>query len=238
MRSKVFFACVAMMLALLWEVQRASAKSMTAAQAAPQAATPVPWASASEVNGLLAQLESTAQSTTTDLSKTRIEKWKTDSGNKRVAQENRDSITRNLETALPALITAVRSSPENLAATFKLYRNLDALHDVLATVTESAGAFGSKSDFEALSNDYNSLDRIRRGLADRLDTLSTNKEAEIARLHSQVQAAQAANAAPPKKVIVDDNEPEKKPVHKKKTVAKKPATPDANSAGVSAPPKQ
>jgi hypothetical protein len=240
MRSKVVFACFALVLAWLCGAQSANANSanaglMIAAQSAPQATAPVPWASASEVNGLLSQLESTAQSTTADLGKTRIEKWKTDSGNKREAQGNSDSITRNMQTALPALINAVRSSPENLAATFKLYRNLDALHDVLATVTESTGAFGSKNDFEALSNDFNSLDRIRRDLADRLETLSTNKEAEIARLHSQVQAAQA-NAAPPKKVIVDDNEPEKKPAHKKKTVTKKPA--DATAAGTAPSPKK
>jgi len=193
------------------------------AQTATQSA-PVPWASASEVNGLLAQLESAAQTTSADLSHLRIEKWKTDNGSKREAQSNADSVTRNLQTALPELINALRSSPESLPATFKLYRNLDAVYDVMSTLAESAGAFGSKNDFQALSNDFNALDRIRRGIADRMENLSTSKEAEIARLHTQMRAAQAAaNAAPPKKVIVDDDETPKKATHKKKaTTTKKP----------------
>ena len=38
----------------------------------------------------------------------------------------------------------LKNSPENLALTFKAYRNLDALYDVLNSVVESAGAFAAR----------------------------------------------------------------------------------------------
>src|ERR1700678_3187497 len=109
-----------------------------ASAAGPQGA-PVSYASVSQLNGLLAQLEATSQSTQGDLAKLRIERWKTDAASKKQALGNVDSIQRNLQNALPAMIAQLRNAPEDLPATFKLYRNLDALYDVMGSVVESAG---------------------------------------------------------------------------------------------------
>ncbi len=178
-----------------------------------------------QLNGLLAQLEATSKTTQSDLGKLRIEKWKTDSTSKKQTLGNVDSVQRNLQIALPEMIGQLRSAPADLPATFKLYRNLDALYDVLGSVVESAGAFGPKDEFQALSNDVSNFEGTRKQLAERLDTLATAKEQEIARLRSDLKTAQAAiPATPPKKVVVDDTEPAKKPAAKKKPVAKKPAS--------------
>jgi hypothetical protein len=202
---------------------------------------PVPYASVTQLNSLLSQLEQASQASQTDLSKLRIEKWKVDGAGKRQAQSNVESVQRNLQTALPEIITELRNSPENLAATFKLYRNLDALYDVFGSVVESAGAFGSKDEFQAIENDLNSLERTRRGFADRMDALANSKEGELARLRTALQNAQAAAAAqPPKKVVVDDTEPPKK-IPKKKTSGKvnSPApTPNAQTPDSPAPKPQ
>jgi hypothetical protein len=201
-----------------------------AAQAGRQSAAPpppVPYATANQVNALMSQLESTATSAASDLSRLRINKWKAPGAAKQQAEGNRQSILRNLETALPGMISAVRSNPDDIAASFTLYRNLDALYDVLSSVTESAGAFGPRDEYEGVGNDLNSVEQIRRELADRVAALASSKETELAHLRTEVRAAQAAAQAPPKKVVVDDDEPEKKPVHKKKVVkhpVKKPAT--------------
>lgn len=186
-------------------------------------AQPVSYASVTQLNGLLGQLEATSQKTQSDLVKLRIEHWKAETSYKRQALGNVDSIQRNLQGALPEIIGQLRSAPENLPATFKLYRNLDALYDVLGSVTEGAGAFGSKDDLQSLSNDLSSFEGTRKQLAERIDNLSAAKEAEIARLRTDLKNAQA-EAAPPKKIVVDDNEPAKKPAPKKKTTTKKPAT--------------
>jgi hypothetical protein len=112
-----------------------------------------------------------------------------------------------------------------MPATFKLYRNLDALYDVLGSVVESTGAFGAKDDLQALSNDLSSFEGTRKQIAERLESLATSKEQEIARLRADLKTAKAAiPAAPPIKIVVDDNEPPKKPPVKKKPAPKKPAT--------------
>jgi len=190
------------------------------------AAPPVPYASVSQLNVVLSEIEQAAQASTGDLGKLRIEKWKTDSANKRQVQGDVDSLRRNLQAALPELVNQLRASPEDLTATFKLYRNMDALYDVFGSVVESAGAFGTKDDFQSLSNDLSSLERSRRSLAERMESLTAAKEAELTRLRTQVKAMAAAPPPPPKKIIVDDDETPKKPAKKKpapKTT--KPATP-------------
>jgi hypothetical protein len=192
------------------------------------------------LNGLLAQLEAASKATQADLARLRIERWKADGGSKKQALGNVDSVQRNLQNALPEMIGQLRNAPEDMPATFKLYRNLDALYDVLGSVVESTGAFGPKDDLQALSNDLSSFEGTRKQIAERLENLATSKEQEIARLRADLKTARAAiPAAPPIKVVVDDNEPPKKPVVKKKPAAKKPAatTTPATTPAPTAPPK-
>jgi hypothetical protein len=210
---------------------------------APSSA-PVAYASVSELNGILGQLKTTASAMQTDVETMRIEKWKTDASTKRQTQANVDSIRRNLQSALPEIVSQVSASPEDLAASFKLYRNLDALYDVFGSVVESAGAFGSKDEFQSLSNDMTGLESARRSMGERMQKLAGAKEDELSRLRLQVKTlTAAAPPPPPKKIIVDDTEPPKKPAAKKKTTgtstspgtpAKKPAP--AKSAATSTPP--
>ena len=216
--------------------------SLANAQAAPAnpsapPPTPVPYASANELNGLLTQLDQASQATQADLSKLRVEKWKMDANYRRQTQSNVESVQRNLQSALPEITGKLRNSPEDLAATFKLYRNLDALYDVLSSITESAGAFGSKDEFQSISNDLNSFERTRRQLAERLENLTTSKENELAGLRAQIKTLQAQVPPPtPKKIVVDDNETPKKPPAKKKPVPKPPAKPATPPPATPAPP--
>src|SRR5579863_5237606 len=203
---------------------------------------PVSYASVTQLNGLLGDLDATSKKTQGDLVKLRIEHWKADNSYKKQMLGNVDSIQRNLQGALPEIVGQLRSAPEDLPTTFKLYRNLDALYDVLGGVVEGAGAFGSKDDLQALSNDLNAFEGSRRQLAERIEGLAASKEADIARLSAALKTAQAA-AEPPKKIVVDDTEPPKKPATpKKKATTKKPATdatkPAAGSTTQSAPAPQ
>jgi hypothetical protein len=199
---------------------------------------PVSYSSVTQLNDVLAGLEQASQTTQVDLAKLRIERWKTDATTKKQTDADVQSIQRNLETALPAVIGELRSSPENLTSTFKLYRNLDALYDVLTSVVESAGAFGSKDDFQSLQNDLNTIEKSRRALADRMDALSITKENEIGQLRTQLKNMQAAvPVAPPKKVVVDDTEPPKKTPKKKTTKTSKPASTTTPTVTPSQPPQ-
>jgi len=199
-------------------------------QSAAQGTTapPVAYASVSELNNIFSQLKQTATAMEADLEKTRVEKWKTDNSTKRQSQANVDSILRNLKSALPETIAQLNNSPEDVSASFKLYRNLDALYDVFGSVVESAGAFGSKDEFQSLSNDMNGLENVRRSFGERMQKLAGAKEEELTRLRAQVKTLTAAPPPPPKKIVVDDTEPPKKP-------AKKKAKPSANPPAATNP---
>jgi hypothetical protein len=239
MRSKSISCFFSAMLVMLWaaglfaqnaapakgsEPQYSTQGTIASAAASPQGA--VSYASMTELNGLLAQLENTSKTAQVDLTRMRIEKWKTDGSTKKQSLTDVDSIQRNLQDALPAMIGQLRGAPEDLPATFKLYRNLDALYDVMSGVVESAGAFGPRDDFQSLSNDLSGFESARKQLAERLETLAGSKEQEITRLRAELKTAQAViPAAPPsKKIVVDDTQPDKKPPVKKKPAPKKPAS--------------
>jgi hypothetical protein len=192
-----------------------------------------------DASATLSSLEQTARSSVSDISHLRIEKWKADGGTRKSAQSDSDSIQRNMDSALPELIAKVRSAPDDLNANFKLYRNLDVLYDVFSRFAETAGAFGSKEEFQSLAKDLDGLDAARRAMANRLDGLTTSTQNELAQYRNQARAAQsAAAAAPPKKIVIDDSEPEKKTATKKKKPAAKPAdtsNPSSSNSASAAP---
>jgi hypothetical protein len=173
-----------------------------------------------DLNPILSQLSQVVEQSRVDLARLRVEKWKADSNIKRQAESNVESVQRNLTAALPAIVQQVRSNPGSVAATFKLYRNLNALYDVMMSLTETAGAFGPKDEYQGLGNDTANLDNLRRSLANQAEAMAAARDAEVAQLQARMrQAATAAAAAPPKKIVVDENETEKKP--KKSTSTKK-----------------
>jgi hypothetical protein len=166
-----------------------------------------------ELNGMLRQIEQLASSINLELGKLRVEKWKTDSASKRQAEGTIDSMQRNLTAALPEFITAVRNSPKNLAPGFRLYRNLNALSDVLKSLAESAGAFVPKDQYELLAADINGLEAVRTAFGKRVESLAEAQALEIATLRQQLIQARA------QKNVVDDNAAAAKP---KSTPRKKP----------------
>lgn len=205
--------------------------SLAQATAAAQA---VSYSSITELNQLIANLQQASQGSQADLSHLRVEKWKTDSGTKHQTAGDTESILKNLQNALPGMIADLKNSPENLELTFKVYRNLDALYNVLKSVVESAGAFGSKEEFESLSKDLGSLEESRRAFADRMDKLAHAKETELGQLRVALQNARAEAA--PKKVVVDDTAPPPKKAPVRKKLVAKPKTSQTSPApGTSAP---
>jgi hypothetical protein len=202
----------------------AAAGAQNSSGAASVTQPPVAYASVNELNGILTQLQQTAKSMQSDLGKTHIEKWKTDAATKRQTLATVESIQRNLQSALPETIAQLNNSPEDLGASFKLYRNLVVLYDYFGSVVENAGAFGSKDEFQSLSNDMSGLESTRRAFGERMQKLAASKEDELTRLRTQVKTLSAAPPLPPKKVVVDDTEPAKKPAKKKVTKPKPPTT--------------
>ena len=176
-----------------------------------------------DVAASLAQLNQVTEDARVSLARLRMDKWKGDSRSRKQAEADAQSVQRNITAALPTMMQQVRANPGSLAATFKLYRNLNALYDVMFNLTESAGAFGSKEEYEALATDISNLDRIRRSLADQVEAMASARDTEVAQLRMRArQTAATAAAAPPKKIVVDDTAPAKKST--KKPASKKKST--------------
>lgn len=213
----------------------------------PPSSTPantVPSAqSVADPGTLLSRIQQETLGLSADLGRLRIDKWKTDSSTKSQATDNVDSIQRNITNALPGLISAVRSSPQSLGANFKLYRNINALYDVLANLAESAGAFGKREEYEVIAPHVAAIDDDRRAYGDLLAQMTASADSRIA---AYQQAAAQAAAPPPKKIIIDDTEPTPEPKKKSrkksatsssKTSKAKPASSNAAAANPASQPK-
>lgn len=203
---------------------------------------PVPQVSAAPPPNLssdLDRLQTAASQANVDIAHVRIEKWKADNASKQQAQANADSLQRNLTSALPGLISNVRAAPQDLTAGFKLYRNLNALYDVLSSFAEAAGAFGPRNEYEALAQPLDVIDSVRRNLGDNLEALTVSTQSEMSQLRNQVRVLQQAAVppAPAKKVVVDNSEPAKKPAtHKKKTTTTSGTPAQPGGSGATNPP--
>src|SRR5438270_3384492 len=124
-----------------------------------------------DIGTILGEVSQASSDAQRDVSQLRIDKWKLDGDAKRRAEARAESISRNLTSALPGMLDALRVAPNSLAATFKLYRNLSALSDPLAALTDDA-ANGAKQEHNALALDLDNLERARLALGDRLARLT------------------------------------------------------------------
>jgi hypothetical protein len=191
----------------------ATASQSTAPQGRASAGNPSP--DAQSLNAFLKQVQISAEKSEADLSRLRIEKWKTEAATKQQAQASVVSIRRNLTNAIPDLVQRIQASPGSLNANFRLYRNLNALYDTFSALAESAGAFGSKEQYEALAADIAFLDQLRHQAAERVDLMAGTNDTELARLRAQAAATKAKPAST--KIVVDDDQPKSKKKAKSST---------------------
>ena len=231
--TTVVAASVSLLTMLLLAASMTAQQSQLPQSSQPMAAAPAAPPMPADLGSALSSVGQAAQATAGSLKSLRIDKWKTDSNTKQHAQQNAESLSHNLTDALPGMIQQVRANPSSVAAQFKLYRNLNALFDVLSTMTEAAGTFGPKNEYETLAGELSNFEQARITLANRLQNTTAQQDAEIARLRTAVQQAQAAAQAaqaqiPPKKIVVDENAPAKKKsssTKKKSSTAAAPAKP-------------
>lgn len=145
--------------------------------------------------------------------------WKAPNDIRATTQQDINSMQRDLNTSLPDLMAqadaAAANGPTALSPAFAVFRNLDALYDVLLRVTETAGMAGSSSD-------ASSLDEARAGLEDGRARLGTwllqaigAQDAQIAKTQATVARPPAAPPPPPTRIVVNDGPDTTKP-HKKK----------------------
>ncbi|MBZ5508625.1 MAG: hypothetical protein LAO78_24460 [Acidobacteriia bacterium] len=194
-------------------------------QPAPQQQPPA----AADLNAVLLQVQQVTSSTSVNIGRLRIEKWKTDSEQKQQLQQVAESLQKNIATAVPGMVTDVQSSRGSVVTSFKLYHNLNVLYENLNYLADVAGSLGKKEEFEPLSADCAALESARKNLSIYIEQAAVRLEsANRALTNSATQARQAPGTpVTGKKVIVEDDQPAKKPA---KPTKKRTSPPPASSA--------
>jgi hypothetical protein len=188
---------------------------------ASQPAQPSPQAQS--LNAIVLQIQQATASANANIGKLRIERWKTDSEQKRQLQQIADSLQKNIANAVPGLISDVQVSKGSALTSFKLYHNLNVLYEFLSGLADAAGSLGKREEYEPLAADAAGIDTARQNL-------STYIEQTVGRLESANHLASSGTiplpagqgqrvVVPGKKVVViDENDAPAKPA---KTAAKR-----------------
>jgi hypothetical protein len=226
---KSFFAASAIA-ASVFIVSMSSATAQTAGDAPPPAPAN---ATSSVLADALGSLQPTMTSVNSALASVDVHRWKVPGDVKDQTASDIQSIQRDIDGSLPGLISQAQASPSAVGPSFAVFRNIDALYDVLLRVTETATLAGSEQEANHLESARADLQTRRRQLGDALLSSATAQDATVTQLRASLDAArQSANPAAtagPKKVVVDDGPAgATKPAHKKKVV--KPSTPAAAPA--------
>jgi hypothetical protein len=152
-----------------------------------------------------------------------VPKWKAPGDVRQTTASDVDSMQHDVNDTLPGLINAALGDPSKVSAAFSVYRNVDALYDVLLRVSETAQLAGASRDGGLLEDQRASLENSRTQLGAALLASAQAQEAEIVHLRTAVVAATPPPA--PTHTVVDDG-PSTKSTTRKRT--HKPATPPAN----------
>jgi len=219
-RTTLPVACIAVLLAAC----RISYAQQPTPAAAPQPTIP----SSSIVQPAMTEVERS-------ISALNISRWKAPGQVKTAAQQDTGSIQRDLSDTLPGLLSKADAAPTTVPPAFVVYRNIDALYDVLLRVSETASLAAPQGESDALFSSLNKLEAARSQLGDAILNASQQREDQIVKLEASVRAAAAAQAqAPqPKTTVVDDGTAPPSPAKKKKKPAAKPpaANPPAGPTG-------
>ena len=156
-----------------------------------------------------------------------IEKWKASGPIRDEAQSNLGSVQRDLQSTLPTLLTAADAAPDSASKVLPVYRNVEALYDVMLRLDAAARLAAPNDQMSALDQAVARLDEGRRALGDQLQTNSDAQEARVGHLEAQLKAIPPpAPPPPPPAPLKCPVTPVKK---KPRPAAAKPTTPPAGT---------
>jgi hypothetical protein len=131
------------------------------------------------------------------LSGIRLEKWKVPGAMREATNENLSSISRDLDGTLPNLLGTADAQPSSIARLLPVYRNVEALYDVLLRVTGVADRGAPKEQVAALHNALASLESARHALGDSVLAASVLQDETISRLETRLHDQKPAVVAAP-----------------------------------------
>jgi hypothetical protein len=195
----------------------ALAAQAPAADGAPAATPPIAATDQSTLPAIQA-LRPALDNVSTVIAGLSIARWKAPGDVRSSTQQDVNSIQRDLTSTLPPLLDQAQA-PGALAPSFAVYRNIDALYDVLLRVTEMASLAGTAEEATHLEDVRAGLETARGQLGNSLLQSVSAQDTQVVHLREAVAAQVQPKPveAPPTKIVVDDGPaPKPKPKPKKK----------------------
>jgi len=184
----------------------------------------------------LLELDRTAAATNSDIGHLQIDRWKggwktgftTSSSHKDQAAKAAGSLQRNLKGPLPDMIREAINQHGSMTATFKVYEDLNLVCETLDSLVDTAQQYGRKDESIPLSNDFGSLVRLRKTMSlyikERAVAADGGSTGQPTYTTYNPGMGSSSDMQGPRKIIIDDDVPEKKasatpnPKKKKSTI--------------------
>jgi hypothetical protein len=155
------------------------------------------------------------------LAEIRIDRWKASAAIKSEAQSNLESVQRDLQSTLPPIVTSADAAPGSPAKMLPVYRNVDALYDVMLRLVAAGRIAAPPDQMSALDQTLASLSDARHTLGDQVQQNTDAQEVRVIHLEAALKAIPPPAPPPPPPAPVKCPTT---PVKKKKLVpAAKPA---------------
>jgi hypothetical protein len=110
-------------------------------------------------------------------------RWKAPNEVKAATDRNLSSIQRDLVETLPGLLSQADAAAGAVPPAFAVYRNIDALYDVLLRVNQTAMLAAPDNDATAVADALDRLESARRQLGDAIASSAQTREAQIVQAH-------------------------------------------------------
>jgi hypothetical protein len=164
------------------------------------------------------------------MGETKTDRWKASSAVRDEAENNLRSIERDVQTTLPPLLAVADAATDSAAKTLPVYRNVEALYDVLLRL-EAAGQLAAPRDqASALEQALADLNDGRRALGDQLQVDADGQERQVLRLQAALKAVPLP-VPPPAAALCPSVPPKKKapPAAKRPSASATPANPASST---------
>jgi len=152
-------------------------------------------------SGIVQNALSEVESTTSALN---ISRWKAPGSVREAAQANVDSIQRDLGNTLPTLLAQADAASGSVPLSFAVYRNVDALYDVLLRVSQTADLAAPSDEAASVASALQKLEEARSRLGDAIVQTSQQHEARLVALEQAAKKPMATPAAAKTETVIDD----------------------------------
>ena len=131
------------------------------------------------------------------LAETRFDKWKASPAIRSEAQANFDSIQRDVQSTLPPLLAAADLAPDSTAKVFPVYRNVEALYDVMLRLVVAGRLAAPNDQMSVLDQSLARLDDGRRALGEELQHDADAQEIRVTQFEAALKAVPPPQPPPP-----------------------------------------